>query len=87
MANTASARKHVRQSAKARMRNRMRKSRIKTELKKLNQSIASGNKAECLTQQAQLQKLIDQAVSIGVYKKNTASRIKSRFMRQISTLS
>jgi small subunit ribosomal protein S20 len=86
MANTQSAEKRMRQTVVRNASNRARKSEVKTFLKKLNESIDSGNKEAALKQKDAVQKVIDQAVSVGVYKKNTASRMKSKFMRRIASM-
>jgi len=87
MANTESALKRVRQTAIRNASNRARKSKVKTFIKKLNESISSGNKETALKQQSDVQKVIDQAVSVGIYKKNTASRMKSKLMQRIASMS
>ena len=86
MANTKSAIKRIRQNSTANTRNRARKSRVKTFIKKLDATISKGDKDAAIKQQSEVQKIIDQAVSVGVYKKNTASRMKSKFMRRIAAL-
>ena len=86
MANSPQAIKRIRQSEKRNARNRMRKSKVRTFIKKLNATISKGDKAEAQKAQGEVQKVIDQAVSVGIFKKNTASRMKSKFMRKIAAL-
>jgi small subunit ribosomal protein S20 len=45
MANTDSARKRIRQTEKRTARNKARKSRVRTFVRKLEEAIASGDKA------------------------------------------
>ena len=60
MANTASARKRIRQSERRTARNQARKSRVRTFVKKVEAALASGDKgaaAEALKQaQPELQR-------------------------------
>lgn len=86
MANSKQAIKRIRQTATHNERNRARKSKVRTFIKKLNEAIAKGDKEFILKEQKNVQKIIDQAVSVGVYKKNTASRMKSSFMKRIAAL-
>ncbi len=87
MANTAQARKRMRQTATRNLRNRMRSSRVKTRIKNLRDLIASGDNAAAKELAPSVQKLIDQATSAGIYKKNTASRLKSTLAREVNALS
>ena len=87
MANTQSAEKRIRQTVKRNASNRARKSKVKTFIKKLDDAISKGDKATAEKQQGEVQRVIDQAVSVGVYKKNTASRMKSKLMSRIASMS
>ncbi len=73
MANIRSAEKQRRQAAKATIRNRAGKSRLKGALKKVRTSVASGS-AELSAGFSE----IDKAAKRGIIKNNTASRYKSR---------
>ena len=73
MANIRSAEKQRRQAAKATIRNRAGKSRLKSALKKVRTEVASG-KAELSAGFSE----IDKAAKRGIIKNNTASRYKSR---------
>ena len=86
MAHSASARKRLRQSTKQRVVNRASKSRVKTSLKSFQELIQKGDKPAALKMQPAVQKIIDKAMAAGVYKKNTASRLKSGMMRSLNNL-
>ncbi len=73
MANIRSAEKQRRQAAKATIRNRAGKSRLKSALKKARAAVASGaaDLREGFSE-------IDKAARKGLIKSNTADRYKSR---------
>jgi len=76
MANTRSAEKQQRQAAKALVRNRAGKSRLKSALKKTRAAIDGGN-VESGTLSTGFSE-IDKAAKRGIIKDNTADRYKSR---------
>jgi small subunit ribosomal protein S20 len=76
MANTRSAEKQQRQAAKALVRNRAGKSRLKSALKKARTAIDSGN-VESGTLSTGYSE-IDKAAKRGIIKDNTADRYKAR---------
>lgn len=77
MANTRSAQKRVRTSAKRQAYNKAIKSEMKTAIKKLRTALEQEpDKAQALMAQAASQ--IDRAAKKGVIHKNQASRRKSR---------
>ena len=80
MAHTASAKKRIKQYERNRIANRVRKSQVRTALRKLEECLAAGKKDEAKKLVPGVQKLIDQAVSRGAYPKNTGARLKSRLM-------
>lgn len=86
MANHKSALKRIRSDERKRVRNRMVRGRARTFVKNAREAIDNGNveAAQEATQQAIRE--LDKAVTKGVYHKNTASRTKSRLMKQLATL-
>jgi len=74
MANHSSAKKALRQTAKRTLINRMRVSRIKTKIKKLEAVIASGDVNAAKSSFPDVQSEIMRAVTKKVLKLNTASR-------------
>ena len=79
--------KRHRQSLKRRARNQEIKSRVKTLIKKVRQSIDKKDHATALTQLRVVNKVLDGAVNKGVLKHNTASRRMSRLARAVHLVS
>ena len=82
MPNNAAAEKRMRQEKKRRLRNRMVKSIVKTQITKARQAIASGNRAEEAVRAAVSE--LDRAAKKGVLHPNNAARRKSRLMKQLN---
>jgi small subunit ribosomal protein S20 len=76
MANIRSAEKQRRQAAKASVRNRGGKSRLRSALKGARTEIASGNTDKDVLRAGYSE--IDKAARRGIIKANTADRYKSR---------
>ena len=76
--NIKSAKKRVKVIQTKTLRNQMIKSAVKTYIKKFEAAAAAGDKAVAEPAFNLAVKKIDQAVSKGIMKKNTASRRKSR---------
>ncbi len=85
MPNIKSAEKWMKTSAIRRLRNRGRRSALKTAVKKLERAMETGvEKTEDLL--AVTMKKLDQAAAAGVIHKNTAPWKKSRLMRKINAI-
>ena len=84
MANLPSAKKRVKQYEKNRVRNRARKSVIKTETRKMLDAIQSGNLQEAQETFVRVTKKIDQVASKSTLHRNTAARKKSRLARRLN---
>jgi len=86
MANTASARKRIRQTATRTERNTARKSRMRTFVKKVELAIATGDKpaAQLALQSAQPE--MQRACGKGVVHANTVARKLSRLSARIKAL-
>lgn len=86
MANTASAKKRIRQNEKRRMRNKVWRTRARTSVKEARTAIDSGDReaAENATRVAIEQ--LDKAASKGVIHNKNASRRKSRLMKRLAAL-
>ena len=87
MANTASARKRIRQTAKRTARNQARKSRMRTFVKKVETAVASGDQAVAREALRLAQPEMHRAVTKGVAHKNTIARKLSRLSARIKALS
>lgn len=86
MANTASARKRIRQTARRTERNQARKSRMRTFVKKVEQAIAGGNKGEAAAALQAAQPEMQRAAGKGVIHANTVSRKISRLAARIKAI-
>jgi len=86
MANTASARKRIRQNLKRTARNQARKSRMRTFIKKVETAIAGGDKAAATEALRQAQPEMQRASGKGVIHANTVARKLSRLSARIKVL-
>jgi small subunit ribosomal protein S20 len=83
MAKNPSAIKYHRQSEKARLRNRAKKSMIRTFSKKAIAAAEAGDTAAAEKYQRVAVSLIDKAAKGSTLHKNTAARKKSRLMKRL----
>lgn len=86
VANHKSALKRVRSSERKRQRNRLVRSRVRTEVKKARQSIEAGSVAEAREATLEAVRQLDKAVSKGVMHANSAARRKSRLMKRLAEI-
>jgi small subunit ribosomal protein S20 len=86
MANTASARKRIRQNVKRTELNHARKSRMRTFVKKVETAIAGGNKQAAVAALQAAQPEMQRAAGKGVVHKNTIARKLSRLSTRIKAL-
>ncbi len=82
MANTKSAKKRIRSNERKRVRNTMYRSRVKTAVKKAEQSIFTGTPDEATIREAI--STLDKAAGKGILHKNNAARRKSRLMKKLN---
>jgi small subunit ribosomal protein S20 len=82
MPNTKSAKKRLRQSLERRARNRAVKSAVKTQIRKVDDSLKT-NLDQAQTDFRLAVKKLDQAASKGVLHRNTAARLKSRLSARL----
>jgi small subunit ribosomal protein S20 len=87
MANTVSSLKRVRQTERKTAVNRLRKSRLRTQIRKLRRLVASNDSTGAQAELAGTHSLIDRAAKWGIIKKNAAARYKSRLTANVSKLS
>jgi len=78
-----SSKKRMRQSEKARLRNKSARSRLRSTIKKVL-SATSKTDAEGLINQAQ--SVIDKSTQKGVIHPNAAARYKSRLVRHVTAM-
>ena len=86
MPNIKSAKKRVKIIEKKTLTNNMIKSAYKSAVKKFEQAVAAGNKAEATTLMAEDTKKVDQACTKGVIVKNTAARKKSSMSKKLNAM-
>lgn len=83
MAIKKSAEKAIRQSLKRKVRNLIYKRKIKSLLKKAKKLLSQKKIEEAKSLLPQIYTILDKAAKVGVIKKNTAARKKSRITKLI----
>lgn len=86
MANTASAKKRIRQIEKRTVRNRARRSRLRTFAKKVEKAIAAGSVQEARAALRALTPELMRAASKGVIHRNAVARKLARLSRRVKAL-
>jgi len=86
LANHKSALKRIRSNEKKRLRNRMWRSRTRTEAKQANAAIQAGDLEEARKATIEAIRVLDKAANKGVLHKNNAARRKSRLMKRLAAL-
>jgi small subunit ribosomal protein S20 len=86
MANHFSAFKRARQTEKRTHRNRANRSRLRTALRQLRESLAKGDKQSAEQVFRQTVSALDRAIQKGILHENTASRYKSRLNARLNAL-
>lgn len=87
MANTKSAKKNIRSSARKKAHNQMWKNRVKDSAKDIRDDLSKKLATDALIKKLQLlQKAADKASKNKVIHKNRANRLKSKYARKISAL-
>jgi small subunit ribosomal protein S20 len=86
MANTASARKRIRQIERRTARNRARKSRMHTFVRKVEEAIASGDKSQAADALKAAQPELQRAAGKGVVHRNLVARKISRLSARVKAL-
>lgn len=87
MANTSSAKKAARQAARRTEVNKARKTRVRSYVRKVEEAIASGDKAAAAEALKTAQPYIMASTHTGVMHKNTAARKISRLAHRIKAIS
>ena len=86
MANTAQARKRVRQAEKSNAANASYRSMTRTYVKKTINAIKASNREEAMKAFVKAQSALDRSVKRGLIHKNKVSRILSRLNTQIKAI-
>ncbi|HVW55292.1 MAG TPA: 30S ribosomal protein S20 [Rhizobiaceae bacterium] len=87
MANTSSAKKATRKIERRTAVNRIRRSRIRSFVRKVEEALAAGDKAAAEAALKFAQPELMRAAGKGVVHKNTASRKVSRLTKRVKSLS
>ena len=87
MANTPSAKKAARKIARRTEVNKSRRTYMRTNLRRLEESIASGDKAAAAEQFRLVQPIVMKSANKGIIHKNTAARKISRLSARVKALS
>lgn len=86
MANTASARKRIRQTLRRTERNRARKSRVRTFVAKVEAALAGSNKTAAADALRAAQPEMQRAATKGVLHRNRIARKLSRLSARIKAM-
>lgn len=86
MANTPQSKKRARQNERRFAVNKMRRSRIRTFLRKVEEAIASGDKEASAAALREAQPELMRGVTKGVMHKNTVARKMSRLASRVKAL-
>jgi small subunit ribosomal protein S20 len=87
MANHFSALKRARQTVRRTAANRANRSRLRSSLRQMRESLAKGDKQTAEQAFRQTVSALDKAIQKGVIHENTASRYKSRLSVRLKALS
>ena len=86
MANTSSAKKAARKIARRAAVNKNRRSRVRTFVRKVEEALASGDKAVAVAAFQIAEPELMRAATKGVLHRNTASRKVSRLAQRLKAL-
>jgi small subunit ribosomal protein S20 len=86
MANTKSARKAARQAVRKTEINKSRRTVLRNSVRKVDEAIASGDRAKALAALKAAEPAIMRAAQTGVIHKNNASRKVSRLTHRVAKL-
>lgn len=86
MAHSLHRKKRLRQNVKRRMRNQVRKSTLKTTVRKTTEVLAKGSAADAEKQLREAVKLIDRQATQRALHPNAAARKKSRLAKKLNQL-
>ena len=84
MAHNKSAKKRIRQNATRRLRNRYKKTSMRTYVKRLR---ATTDKDEAQELLPKVVSMIDKVAKVNIIHKNNASNLKSKLTRHVNSLS
>lgn len=68
------------------MRNQMRKSALKTQIRKVNEAVLHGTQEQGEATLKDAIKLLDRAANVGTIHRNTAARRKSKLAKRVNAM-
>ncbi|MBK5944160.1 MAG: 30S ribosomal protein S20 [Halorhodospira halophila] len=86
MANIASAKKRARQAEERRLRNKSRRSEMRTSMKKVLKAVKTGDHDQAQQAYRSAVRVIDRSANRGIIHKNKAARHKSRLNAKVRGL-
>ena len=86
MPNIKSAKKRVKTIEAKTLQNKMHRTALKTEMKKYDAALASGDKAAAEAAYKVAVKKVDQAAAYGIIHKNAAAHKKSQFTKKLNAM-
>jgi small subunit ribosomal protein S20 len=86
MANTKSAKKATRQIARRTVINKARRTRVRSAVRKIEEAIASGDRAAAVAAMAEAEPALIRAAKHGIVHRNAARRKVSRLAHRIAKL-
>ncbi|MCB1515526.1 MAG: 30S ribosomal protein S20 [Hyphomicrobiaceae bacterium] len=86
MANTKSAKKAVRKISKSTEVNKARRTRMRTEVRKVEEAIQAGDKSAAVAALKDVEPVLVRTAQKGILHKRTASRKVSRLTARVSAM-
>jgi small subunit ribosomal protein S20 len=86
MANTKSAKKATRQATRRTAVNKARRTRLRSSVRKVEEAIASGNKAAAAAALKEAEPIIARSAQKGVAHRRAASRKVSRLAKRVGAM-
>lgn len=87
MANTSSAKKATRQMIRRTETNKARRTRMKTNVRAVEEAIASGDRAKAEAALKEAQPILARTAQHGILHQKTASRKVSRLTKRVKAMS
>lgn len=84
MPNTASTKKRVRQTQSRTLRNKVRRSSMRTWIRKVREAVEAGDQATAKTALVQAYKHIDKAAQKHIIHENKAANMKRKLTRLVN---
>ena len=86
MANTKSAKKDARQSARRTVINKSRRARVRSATRKVEEALTAGDRSRALAAMAEAEPALIRAAQKGIVHRNAARRKVSRLAQRIAKL-